>query len=218
MGTQAAPVGTQYVPAQVAAPTYQYPPQMPTYTNPALAHAPAQTNQYRGDANCISPEKPGHPYSRPAQDPSTSYLNAPQGAMTSDSNPGNAPGNMAAPVTPPASSSTLVSGQAAPSYGVDGAVQNLVNMSDMFGVTATAPATKQSCDAHVLESNAHKSFVQLQGSNSATKKPVMNPFHSAPTCPPQGIMCQGFPAPPLQQRQYNSCFPQATAQPSFSYQ
>merc|ERR1712194_464417 len=71
--------------------------------------------------------------------------------------------------------------------------QNLVNMSDMFGVTATAPATKQSCDAHVLESNAHKSFVQLQGSNSATKKPVMNPFHSAPTCPPQGIMCQGFP-------------------------
>lgn len=116
------------------------------------------------------------------------------------------------PVTPPAPSMALVTTDPAPtSYG------NLVNFDDLFG-TSTAPATKESVDSKMQETNVHKSLGQLQGSanmhNNEAKKPVMNPFNSAPTHQQQAGVYNGYGNQP----QYSNFSQQPYAQPGYGYQ
>mmetsp|Transcript_31929 Transcript_31929/g.67127 ORF Transcript_31929/g.67127 Transcript_31929/m.67127 type:complete len:467 (-) Transcript_31929:234-1634(-) len=171
--------------------------------------------QNQGFSNNISPTaSPGM-----AQDPSAFYQHAATRYV--------APTPMASysqqpnPVTPPRSSSALVlSQQASTSYGVDGAVNNLVNLDDIFGASAAAPATKESVDAKMQEAYAHKSLGQLQGSNNSNAtKPVMNTFNAAPAYQQQHGMYNGYAPQQPPRPQYNNFSQQQPyVQSGFGYQ
>ena len=109
-----------------------------------------------------------------------------------------------APVAqPPVNSFAMVPAETTPK-GVDGVVNKLVNLDDLFG-TSSGPITKQSVDQKMQDINAHRPLGELKGNsnNNAPKKPVMNTFNATPTYPHQGMygMQQQQQQP---QQQYNN--------------
>lgn len=179
-----------------------------------------------------SPVGQGNNTSAATQDPSAFYLPP---TMPAESGPYNERGNaspaytayapQANPVTPTSPSTALVPTHQAPTgYGVEGAVNNLANIDDIFGATMSSPATKESVDARVQESNTHKSLGHLQGSHAGNpKKPVMNTFNPAPAYQQQQGMYNGYDTHQQQQHQHQYSgfgYQQSYAQPQpgFSYQ
>jgi len=87
------------------------------------------------------------------------------------------------PVTPPETAMTLapMNNPTPTEFDSSKATNGLVDLDNLFGLSASAASTKPIHQASVNTTNAHKSLVELKGDRDgnapcANKQPVMNPF------------------------------------------